>query len=49
MIEVEWLNVKNTRLLSSEDEWEKFKFFVLRNAEEVCGYKRIGRRGNKSE
>ena len=49
MIEVEWLNVKDTRMLSVEDEWERFKSFVLSSAGESCGYKRIGRRGKKSE
>ena len=49
MIEAEWLSVKNARLLSVEDEWEKFKSFILRSAGEICGYKRIGRRGKKSE
>ena len=49
MIEGEWLNVKDTRMLSVEDEWERFKSFVLSSAGESCGYKRIGRRGKKSE
>ena len=29
----EWLNVKDARLLSVEDDWEKYKSFILRNAE----------------
>ena len=47
MIEAEWLSVKNGRLLSVEDEWEKFKCFILSSAEELCGYYRIGRGGKK--
>ena len=49
LIEVEWFNVKDARLLNVEDEWEKCKSIVLRSAGELCGYKRIGRRGKKSE
>ena len=48
-IEVEWLNVKDARLLNVNDEWEKFKSLILRSAGEICGYKRIGRKGKKSE
>ena len=49
LIEVEWLRVKDTRLLGVTDEWEKFKSLTLKSAGEVCGYKRIGRKGKKSE
>ena len=31
------------------DEWENLKSHILKSAGEICGYKRIGRRGKKSE
>ena len=47
--EVEWLNVKDARLLWAKNGCEKFKSLILRSAGEICGYKRIGKRGKKSE
>ena len=36
LIEVEWLGVKDAKLLSVEDDWIKFKSFILRSAGEIC-------------
>ena len=41
LIEVEWLSVKDARLLSVEDDWEMFKSLILRSTEEIIGYSRI--------
>ena len=47
--EVEWLNVKDARLLWAKNGCEKFKSLILRSAGEICGYKIIGGRSKKSE
>ena len=49
LIEAEWNSVKDTRCIGVEGEWERFKFAVLRCAGEVCGYKKLGRKGKRSE
>ena len=44
----EWKRVKDSRLLSVEEEWELFKSTVLRCAAVVCGYKKVGRKKKRS-
>ena len=39
-----WERVKDSKLLSVEEEWELFKSTVLRCAAVVCGYKNVGRK-----
>ena len=40
----EWERIRNTRVLSVEEEWETFKSIVMACAARVCGYKSIGRK-----
>ena len=40
--------VKDSRLLSVEEEWELFRSTVLRCAVVVCGYKNVGRKKKRS-
>ena len=40
----EWERVRNTAVLSVEEEWREFKSIVLRCAATVCGYKVLGRK-----
>ena len=44
LIVSEWERLKDSRLLSVEEEWELFKSSVLRCAAVVCGYKNVGRK-----
>ena len=44
LIVSEWESVKDSRLLSVEEEWELFKSTVLWCAAVVCGYKNVGRK-----
>ena len=41
LIDVEWLNIKDVRLISIQGDSKKFKSFILISAGEVCGYKRL--------
>ena len=40
----EWDIIRNTRVLSVEEEWEMFKSTVMTCAARGCGYKSIGRK-----
>ena len=40
----EWDRIRNTRVLSVEEEWKMFKSTVMTCAARVCGYKSIGRK-----
>ena len=48
LIVSEWERVKDSRLLSVEEEWELFKRTVLRCAAVVCGYKNVGRKKKRN-
>merc|ERR1712105_51168 len=49
MLAEEWEKVRNSRLLSVEEEWKTFKECVMTVAARVCGYKRVGRKSKSSE
>ena len=48
LLEREWARVRNRRWCSMNEEWEIFKKSVLGSAAKVCGYKRVGRKNERS-
>ena len=40
----EWDRIRNTEVLSVEEEWKMFKSTVMTCAGRVCGYQSIGRK-----
>ena len=45
----EWDRIRNTRVLSVEEEREMFKSTVMTCAARVCGYKSIGRKKKRKD